>query len=138
MIFSGSAFQTNGLGRLLCSAMKRLMAACRSTMEWKTPRFNRLRVSLAKTGQTHDWSVSAEFVRRADKPVFLAGGLNPGNVAQRSARFDRMAWTSAQRSGWIASLTPRPSPLSSRRSEKQTYDIFHANIDLKAFTSELP
>jgi phosphoribosylanthranilate isomerase len=32
------------------------------------------------TGQTHDWSVSAEFVRRADKPVFLAGGLNPGNV----------------------------------------------------------
>lgn len=34
------------------------------------------------TGQTHDWSVSAEFVRRADKPVFLAGGLNPENVGK--------------------------------------------------------
>lgn len=34
------------------------------------------------TGQTHDWSVSAEFVRRADKPVFLAGGLNPENVGR--------------------------------------------------------
>jgi phosphoribosylanthranilate isomerase len=32
------------------------------------------------TGQTHDWSISAEFVRRADKPVFLAGGLNPKNI----------------------------------------------------------
>lgn len=32
------------------------------------------------TGQIHDWSVSAEFVRCADKPVFLAGGLTPGNV----------------------------------------------------------
>lgn len=34
------------------------------------------------TGQTHDWSISAEFVRRADKPVFLAGGLNSGNVGR--------------------------------------------------------
>lgn len=36
---------------------------------------------LGGTGQTHDWSVSAEFVRRSDKPVFLAGGLNPKNVS---------------------------------------------------------
>jgi phosphoribosylanthranilate isomerase len=34
------------------------------------------------TGQTHDWSISAEFVRRADKPVFLAGGLTPTNVSR--------------------------------------------------------
>jgi phosphoribosylanthranilate isomerase len=39
------------------------------------------RDALGGTGQTHDWSVSAEFVRRADKPVFLAGGLNPSNVS---------------------------------------------------------
>lgn len=34
------------------------------------------------TGQTHDWDVSAEFVRRADRPVYLAGGLNAGNVGR--------------------------------------------------------
>jgi len=32
--------------------MKRLMAARRSTTEWKTPRFNRLRVNLAKKRST--------------------------------------------------------------------------------------
>lgn len=37
---------------------------------------------LGGTGRVHDWSVSAEFVRRARRPVFLAGGLAPANVAQ--------------------------------------------------------
>lgn len=37
---------------------------------------------LGGTGRVHDWSVSAEFVRRARRPVFLAGGLKPANVAQ--------------------------------------------------------
>jgi phosphoribosylanthranilate isomerase len=32
------------------------------------------------TGRTHDWSISAEFVRRSPIPVFLAGGLSPSNV----------------------------------------------------------
>lgn len=36
---------------------------------------------LGGTGRTHDWSVSAEFVRRSEKPVYLAGGLTPANVA---------------------------------------------------------
>ncbi|MGQ0485567.1 MAG: phosphoribosylanthranilate isomerase [Hyphomicrobiales bacterium] len=36
---------------------------------------------LGGTGRTHDWAVSAEFVRRSALPVFLAGGLNPANVA---------------------------------------------------------
>lgn len=36
---------------------------------------------LGGTGRSHDWSVSAEFVRRSSKPVFLAGGLGPANVA---------------------------------------------------------
>lgn len=34
------------------------------------------------TGRTHDWSVSAEFVRRSPHPVFLAGGLSPTNVSE--------------------------------------------------------
>ena len=37
---------------------------------------------LGGTGRVHDWNLSAEFVRRSPRPVFLAGGLNAGNVAQ--------------------------------------------------------
>ena len=35
---------------------------------------------LGGTGRTHDWAVSREVVARATKPVYLAGGLKPGNV----------------------------------------------------------
>ncbi|WP_435103446.1 phosphoribosylanthranilate isomerase [Arhodomonas sp. AD133] len=35
---------------------------------------------LGGTGRVHDWRVSAEFVRHSPLPVFLAGGLTPGNV----------------------------------------------------------
>ncbi|MEM7346026.1 MAG: phosphoribosylanthranilate isomerase [Chloroflexota bacterium] len=34
------------------------------------------------TGATHDWSISAEIVRRVNIPVILAGGLDPENVAE--------------------------------------------------------
>ncbi len=34
------------------------------------------------TGRTHDWSISREIVARAGVPIVLAGGLNPGNVAE--------------------------------------------------------
>lgn len=37
---------------------------------------------LGGTGRTHDWAVSARFVKRTGRPVFLAGGLNAGNVAE--------------------------------------------------------
>lgn len=33
------------------------------------------------TGKTHDWRVSAALVRLSKKPVMLAGGLTPENVA---------------------------------------------------------
>ena len=36
---------------------------------------------LGGTGRTHDWTVSAEIVRTCGKPVVLAGGLTPANVA---------------------------------------------------------
>lgn len=35
---------------------------------------------LGGTGRTHDWAISAEFVARSPRPVFLAGGLRPENV----------------------------------------------------------
>lgn len=33
------------------------------------------------TGLAHDWGVSAELVRRSPRPLMLAGGLGPDNVA---------------------------------------------------------
>ena len=40
---------------------------------------------LGGTGRTHDWTLSREIRERIDVPMFLAGGLNPGNVAQAIA-----------------------------------------------------
>ena len=37
---------------------------------------------LGGTGKTHDWSISKRIVRKAGVPVYLAGGLNGGNVVQ--------------------------------------------------------
>lgn len=44
------------------------------------------RDSFGGTGQVHDWNISAEFVRRTQKPVFLAGGLNPENISEAIRR----------------------------------------------------
>lgn len=37
---------------------------------------------LGGTGAVHDWDMSAEIARTLKVPVVLAGGLNPGNVAE--------------------------------------------------------
>lgn len=44
------------------------------------------RRELGGTGRVHDWSLSARIAAEAAKPVFLAGGLDPGNVAEAIAR----------------------------------------------------
>jgi phosphoribosylanthranilate isomerase len=36
---------------------------------------------LGGTGRTHDWRLSRKIREAIDVPMFLAGGLNPGNVA---------------------------------------------------------
>lgn len=38
--------------------------------------------TLGGTGDTHDWSISRQIVETINKPVFLAGGLNPDNVGE--------------------------------------------------------
>lgn len=38
------------------------------------------RQELGGTGRSHDWDISADFVRRSPRPVFLAGGLTADNV----------------------------------------------------------
>jgi phosphoribosylanthranilate isomerase len=40
---------------------------------------------LGGTGRVHDWAVSRQVVDAVDRPVFLAGGLNPANIAQAIA-----------------------------------------------------
>lgn len=37
---------------------------------------------LGGTGRRHDWRISRAIVETVDVPVFLAGGLNPDNVAE--------------------------------------------------------
>jgi len=37
---------------------------------------------LGGTGRTHDWNLSRQIREAIDVPMFLAGGLNPANVAQ--------------------------------------------------------
>jgi phosphoribosylanthranilate isomerase len=37
---------------------------------------------LGGTGRTHNWEISRRIVQAVEAPVFLAGGLNPGNVAE--------------------------------------------------------
>ncbi len=40
------------------------------------------RADIGATGETHNWRVSAELVRKFNVPVILAGGMSPENVAQ--------------------------------------------------------
>src|SRR5436853_1884072 len=49
---SADLVQTNGLGLSLVSAMKRVIAACSSTIDVKTPRLSLCRVSLANRPST--------------------------------------------------------------------------------------
>ncbi len=44
--------------------------------------FNLQTNQVGGTGLTHDWTKSAELIKQLNKPVFLAGGLNPDNVKQ--------------------------------------------------------
>jgi phosphoribosylanthranilate isomerase len=41
---------------------------------------------LGGTGRTHDWTLSREIRERCGRPVFLAGGLHAGNVADAFAQ----------------------------------------------------
>lgn len=41
---------------------------------------------LGGTGRTHDWSVSRRIVATCGRPVFLAGGLRPDNLAAAHAQ----------------------------------------------------
>ena len=71
MISFGSACQMKGFGVWLCSLMERLMAAWRSTREWKTPCLSLRRVSLAKKPSTafnHEHEMGVKRILREGAP----------------------------------------------------------------------
>ena len=43
---------------------------------------SRTATRIGGTGQTHDWTISARIVKAVEKPIILAGGLKPENVAR--------------------------------------------------------
>lgn len=42
--------------------------------------------TLGGTGQVHDWTISRQIVAAVNVPVFLAGGLHAGNIAEAITR----------------------------------------------------
>ncbi|MDQ6885772.1 MAG: phosphoribosylanthranilate isomerase [Gemmatimonadota bacterium] len=56
---------------------------------------------LGGTGRTHDWALSRRIRDRVDRPVYLAGGLRPENVAEaiRTVRPDGVDVCSGVRTG---------------------------------------
>lgn len=51
-----------------------------------TDTFDPVTGATGATGRTHDWAVSARLVATCGRPVLLAGGLTPSNVAAAIAR----------------------------------------------------
>ena len=46
----------------------------------------RTKDGMGGTGKVHDWKISKKIVSSIDKPVILAGGLNPDNVSEAIAK----------------------------------------------------
>src|SRR5215469_9342933 len=69
MMASGSLVHRNGVGSVLASSTKRLIAACSDTSEWNAPRFSRRLVSLAKKPST-------AFSQEVDDGVHQLAGRN--------------------------------------------------------------
>lgn len=62
-----------------------LTAMVKDTCDWVdmyvTDTFDPATGATGATGLVHDWRISADLVRRSPRPVMLAGGLTPDNVA---------------------------------------------------------
>jgi phosphoribosylanthranilate isomerase len=62
-----------------------LLRTVEETSDWVdmfiTDTYNPATGAKGATGMVHDWSVSAELAARSPKPLMLAGGLSPDNVA---------------------------------------------------------
>jgi len=74
------------------------------------------------TGKTHDWIVSRQLVKNTTKPVILAGGLTPDNVA-RAIREVHPAGVDAHTG--VESLDGRKDPEKVRRFVEEARRAFN-------------
>ena len=111
MMSSGSARQMKGLASvMLCSAMKRLIAACRSTTEWNTPCFRCRRcLNITRQKSALAWAKSFSMTKLLEHyaPCFLipswtsaACAVGAGNAArphtQKPATLGGAKWASTR------------------------------------------
>jgi len=73
-----SLIVTNNNGPVLFETVKALSP---SVDYFITDTYDPATGATGATGKTHNWTISAQLVRLSAKPVILAGGLNPHNVA---------------------------------------------------------
>lgn len=74
---------------------------------------------IGAAGVTHDWSISADIVRRSKLPVILAGGLSAANVAEAIAQVKPWGVDSLTR-------TNRPLPGGGFRKDMEQIAAFVA------------
>lgn len=63
-------------------SMRRALDICPAVDAVLLDTINRNTGQVGGTGLTHDWSISSKIRRMIDRPVILAGGLNPDNVRE--------------------------------------------------------
>ena len=78
LIIIKSLIVKEGNGDALLSAVSRWSPLVDAFI---TDTFDPLTGASGATGKTHNWDISRAIVEQAPKPVILAGGLTPGNVA---------------------------------------------------------
>ncbi len=75
------------------------------------------------TGRTHDWNTSARLAAASPRPVILAGGLNPDNVAEAIRRVHPFAVdVNSSLKGFGGELDPRISAAFVRNA-KNALDV---------------
>lgn len=87
-----------------------------------TDTFNPATGAKGATGLLHDWSISAELVRVSPRPLMLAGGLDPDNVAAAIEEI-RPAAVDAH-TGLEDRATGRKDPAKVRRFVQQSREAF--------------
>ena len=88
-----------------------------------TDTFNPATGAKGATGLVHDWDVSAELVRLSPRPLMLAGGLNPDNVA---AAIEKVRPAAVDAHTGLENATRRKDRVKVRRFVEQARKAFAA------------
>ncbi|MFL6126441.1 phosphoribosylanthranilate isomerase [Actinophytocola sp.] len=86
-----------------------------------TDSYNPANGAKGATGLVHDWGVSAELVRISPRPLMLAGGLNPDNVA---AAIEQVRPAAVDAHTGLEDATGRKDRAKVRRFVQQSQEAF--------------